>query len=184
MMKKQLFMNDTKIVIKIGDITEEKVDAIVNAANSSLMGGGGVDGAIHSKGGKQILEECKKIRETIYPQGLPTGEAVITTAGNLPSKYVIHTVGPICKGNWNKKLEKKLYNSFYNSLKLAKKEKLKSIAFPFISAGVYRCPKEHIANTAKKAILDFIKNENYLKEIRFVLFSEEDFNIVIKSFER
>ncbi len=183
-MEKQLSINNTKVIIKTGDITEENVDAIVNAANSSLIGGGGVDGAIHSKGGKQILEECKKIRETIYPEGLPTGKAVITTAGNLPSKYVIHTVGPICNGNWSKNLEKQLYSVFYNSLELAKRESLKSIAFPFISAGAYRCPKEKVATTAKKAIIDFIKNENSLDEIRFVLFSEEDFNKFIKSFDR
>jgi len=92
----ELDINNTKLILKVGDITQEEVDAIVNAANSTLMGGGGVDGAIHSKGGPAILEECKKIRETEYPQGLPTGEAVITTGGNLPARYVIHTVGPIC----------------------------------------------------------------------------------------
>lgn len=183
-MEDQIVINNTKVIIKIGDITEENVDAIVNAANSSLMGGGGVDGAIHSKGGKHILEECKKIRETIYPEGLPTGKAIITTAGNLPSKYVIHTVGPICNGNWNKNLEKQLYNAFYNSLELAKGKNLKSIAIPFISAGAYRCPKEKVATTAKKAVIDFIKSESSLDEIRFVLFSKEDFNIFIKSFKR
>ncbi len=173
----ELKINNTKIVLKVGDITEEKVDAIVNAANSTLMGGGGVDGAIHSKGGSKILEECKKIRKTIYPEGLPTGEAVITTGGNLPAKYVIHTVGPICNGKWDNEKERLLYNAYYNSLKLAKEKNLKTVSFPFISAGVYRCPKEYAAKTAINAVLDFIEKENFLEEIRFVLFSEPDYEI-------
>ena len=169
--------NGTKLVLKVGDITKENIDAIVNAANSTLLGGGGVDGAIHAKGGPKILEECKQIRQTQYPEGLPTGEAVITTGGNLPARYVIHTVGPICNGEWNETFEKLLYNAYYNSLKLAKKHNLKKVAFPFISAGAYRCPKEKAAKTALKAIKDFIKNENSLEEIRIVLFSKPDFDI-------
>ena len=182
-MEKSFNVKNTLIIIKTGDITEEKVDAIVNAANSTLMGGGGVDGAIHTKGGSEILEECKKIRQTIYPDGLPTGEAVITTAGKLPSKFVIHTVGPICNGSWNKKFEKLLYNAFYNSLKLAKDNNLKSVAFPFISAGAYKCPKDKISIVAKRAIFDFIEKENFIKEIRIVLFSEQDFHIFLQNFE-
>ncbi|RMA92529.1 O-acetyl-ADP-ribose deacetylase [Hydrogenothermus marinus] len=177
----QVNIGNTQIILKKGDITEEKVDAIVNAANSTLMGGGGVDGAIHLKGGPSILEECKKIRQTIYPEGLPTGEAVITTAGNLPSNYVIHTVGPICNGKWDKEKEKLLFNSYYNSLKLAKEKGLQTIAFPFISAGVYRCPKEEASKTALKATIEFIKKENFLKEIRFILFSENDYRIFEKN---
>jgi len=168
---------NTALVIKQGDITEEKVDAIVNAANPTLLGGGGVDGAIHSKGGPEILEECKKIRKEQYPEGLPFGEAVITTAGNLPSKYVIHTVGPICKGVWDKEKEKLLYNAYYNSLKLAKEKNLKTVAFPFISAGAYGCPKEKASETALKAVLDFIKKENFIEEVRFILFSPYDYNL-------
>lgn len=170
-------VNNTKLVLKVGDITEENVDAIVNAANSTLMGGGGVDGAIHAKGGPKILEECKNIRQTQYLEGLPTGEAVITTGGNLPAKYVIHTVGPICNGEWNQTFEKLLYNAYYNSLKLAKDKGLKTVAFPFISAGAYRCPKEKAAQTALKAIKDFIQKENSLQEIRVLLFSQPDFDI-------
>ncbi len=170
-------INNAVLSLKIGDITEEKVDAIVNAANPTLMGGGGVDGAIHSKGGPQILEECKKIRQTLYPEGLPFGEAVITTAGKLPAKYVIHTVGPICSGKWDNEKEKLLYNAYYNSLKLAKEKGLKTVAFPFISAGAYGCPKDKASQTAIKAVIDFLKKENSLEEVRFVLFSENDYKI-------
>jgi len=177
----ELDINNTKLILKVGDITQEEVDAIVNAANSTLMGGGGVDGAIHSKGGPAILEECKKIRETEYPQGLPTGEAVITTGGNLPARYVIHTVGPICNGKWDKEKERLLYNAYYNSLKIAKEKVVKTVSFPFISAGVYKCPKDFASKTAIKAVLDFIRNENFLKEIRFVLFSKSDYQIFEKN---
>jgi len=172
---------NTSLKIKTGDITKEKADAIVNAANSTLMGGGGVDGAIHRAGGSKILEECKKIRQTLYPDGLPTGEAVITTGGNLPAKFVIHTVGPICDGKWDEEKERLLYNAYYNSLKLAKEKGLKTIAFPFISAGAYRCPKEKASKTALKAVLDFIEKEDSLEEVRFVLFSNEDYEIFIKN---
>jgi len=176
----EIKVNDTSLKIKVGDITKEQVDAVVNAANSTLMGGGGVDGAIHRAGGSAILEECKKIRQTIYPDGLPTGEAVITTGGNLPAKFVIHTVGPICDGRWDKEKERLLYNAYYNSLKLAKEKGLKTVAFPFISAGVYRCPKDKASETALRAVLDFIKKENFLKEVRFVLFSQKDYEIFAK----
>ncbi|MDQ7056857.1 MAG: macro domain-containing protein [Persephonella sp.] len=104
----EITVGKTKIILKKGDITDEDVDVVVNAANSTLMGGGGVDGAIHRKGGPAILEECKKIRQTLYPDGLPTGEAVITTGGNLKAKYVIHTVGPICHGRFSER-EKNFY---------------------------------------------------------------------------
>ncbi|WP_457625068.1 O-acetyl-ADP-ribose deacetylase [Persephonella sp.] len=163
----------TRIILKTGDITEEDTQAIVNAANSTLMGGGGVDGAIHRKGGPSILEECKKIREKEYPEGLPTGEAVITTGGNLKAKYVIHTVGPVCHGKFTEREEKLLYNAYYNSLKIAKENKVKTISFPSISTGAYRCPIYNAAKTAIRAAVDFIKKENYLEQIRFVLFTEE-----------
>ncbi|WP_297457374.1 O-acetyl-ADP-ribose deacetylase [Persephonella sp.] len=169
----EIKLGNTKIVLKIGDITEEDTDAIVNAANSTLMGGGGVDGTIHRKGGPQILEECKKIRQTQYPDGLPTGEAVITTGGNLKAKYVIHTVGPICGGKFNDTKSKLLYNAYYNSLKLAKENEIKTIAFPSISTGAYRCPVDEAARIALKAAVDFIKNENFIEEIRFVLFTPD-----------
>lgn len=177
-------INGTKLILKKGDITEEDTEAIVNAANSTLMGGGGVDGAIHSKGGSQILEECKKIRQTQYPEGLPTGEAVITTGGRLKARYVIHTVGPICTdGRLNPEKAKLLRNAYYNSLKLAKEKGIKSVAFPSISTGAYRCPWEDSAKVALKTVIEFIKSENFLEEIRFVLFTDEIFNVYKKALE-
>ncbi len=174
-------INNTDLILKVGDITEEDTDAIVNAANSSCMGGGGVDGAIHSKGGKAILEECKKIRETIYPDGLPTGEAVITTGGNLKAKYVIHTVGPICRGKFDDTKKQLLKNSYWNSLKLAKETGIKTISFPSISTGAYGCPVKESSKIAIKTAIDFIKKENHLKEIRFVLFTNDIYETYLNS---
>lgn len=161
---------DTTITLVKGDITKEKVDAVVNAANNSLLGGGGVDGAIHRAGGPIILEQCKKIG------GCPTGEARITTAGNMPSKYVIHTVGPVYKDGKQGE-EKLLYNAYYNSLDLAKEYKLKTIAFPSISTGVYGYPIEEAANVALKAVMDFINKENFIDEVRFILFSDDNYKV-------
>ena len=135
---------NTKIGLVKGDITKMETEAIVNAANNTLLGGGGVDGAIHRAGGPIILEQCKKIG------GCPTGEARITTAGNMPSKYVIHTVGPIYKDG-TKGEDKLLYNAYYNSLKLAKEYKLRTIAFPSISTGAYNYPKEEASKIALQA---------------------------------
>lgn len=162
--------NDVRINIVEGDITEMDVDVIVNAANNTLLGGGGVDGAIHRAGGPIILEQCKKIR------GCPTGEARITTAGNMPSKYVIHTVGPIYSSE-NKNKEKLLYNAYYNSLELAKEYNLRTIAFPSISTGVYGYPKEEACEIATNAVLDFLDKEDGLDEVYFVLFSKKDYLI-------
>lgn len=162
--------NRTKLSIVKGDITTIKVDAIVNAANTSLLGGGGVDGAIHRAGGPAILEECKKIG------GCPTGEARITTAGRLPSKKVIHTVGPIYRdGKHNE--PQLLYNAYYNSLKLAEESQLKTVAFPSISTGVYGYPKEEAADIAINAVLDFSKISDTIEEVIFVLFSKQDYEI-------
>lgn len=161
---------DTKIIIVQGDITEQKVDAVVNAANSTLLGGGGVDGAIHRVGGKEILKQCKKIG------GCPTGESRITTAGKMPCKYVIHTVGPIYKDGKNRESEL-LYNAYYNSLILAKEYNLKSIAFPSISTGAYGYPKDEAADIAIEATLDYIKDNNFIEEITFVLFNEHDYQL-------
>lgn len=161
---------DTKIIIVQGDITEQKVDAVVNAANSTLLGGGGVDGAIHRVGGKEILKQCKKIG------GCPTGESRITTAGKMPCKYVIHTVGPIYKDGKNRESEL-LYNAYYNSLILAKEYNLKSIAFPSISTGAYGYPKDEAADIAIEATLDYIKDNNFVEEITFVLFNEHDYQL-------
>ncbi|MFM2393395.1 MAG: hypothetical protein RLZZ546_1377 [Bacteroidota bacterium] len=154
-----------------GDITEIKVDAIVNAANTSLLGGGGVDGAIHRKGGQQILDECIIIRNR--QGGCNTGEAVITTAGNLPAKFVIHTVGPVWNGD---KEEKKqlLYNCYTNSLQLALENNIKSIAFPNISTGIYRFPKDKAAEIAVQAVNDF-KHNDTIERVIFVCFDNENY---------
>ncbi|MBU5426409.1 O-acetyl-ADP-ribose deacetylase [Tissierella pigra] len=159
---------DTTINVLLGDITEVKVDAIVNAANNTLLGGGGVDGAIHRVGGKTILEQCKKIG------GCPTGEARITTAGNLPSNYIIHTVGPIYKDGDSRE-ERLLYEAYYNSLLLAEEYNIKSIAFPSISTGAYEYPIEKAMKVAVRAIMDFIDKEGKISSISFVLFKETDF---------
>jgi len=156
------------------DITKMKVDAIVNAANSSLLGGGGVDGAIHRAGGPKILEECKAI---IAKQGgCKTGEAVITTGGNLPAKYVIHTVGPVWHGGNNNEKEL-LANAYKNSLRLATEYEIKSIAFPSISTGVYGFPKQRAAEIAINAVKEFLDLTTLIKEIYFVCFDDENYEI-------
>ena len=155
------------------DITEIQVDAIVNAANTSLLGGGGVDGAIHRKGGKAILEECIEIRNK--QGGCKTGEAVITTAGNLPSKYVIHTVGPVWNGDKEEK-SKLLTNCYQNSLNLAVKNVIKTIAFPNISTGIYHFPKDKAAQIDIKALKDFPRIAE-IEKILFVCFDDENYQI-------
>ncbi|MCS3867498.1 O-acetyl-ADP-ribose deacetylase (regulator of RNase III) [Chryseobacterium ginsenosidimutans] len=158
-----------KIELIKGDITKIKADAIVNAANSSLLGGGGVDGAIHRVGGKQILDECIEIRNR---QGkCKTGEAVVTTAGNLPAKYVIHTVGSVWNNNEEKSSEL-LANCYKNSLKLAESLDVKTIAFPNISTGVYRFPKELAGEIAVREVQNF-KSET-IEKIVFVCFDDEN----------
>jgi O-acetyl-ADP-ribose deacetylase (regulator of RNase III) len=154
-----------------GDITNMETDAIVNAANSSLMGGGGVDGAIHRRGGPAILEACKRIRATEWPQGLPTGKAVITGAGNLKAKHVIHTVGPIWRGG-NRGESMLLADAYRNSLRLAVANGLKSVAFPSISTGAYGYPVEDAAFVALKAVKEVLEKTDGLDEVVFVLFSE------------
>ena len=177
-MSENRFLNG-KVVVKIGDITGERTDAIVNAANSTLLGGGGVDGAIHAKGGIQILEECREIRRTIYPEGLPTGKAVLTGGGNLPARFVIHTVGPIYGMNGNKDAEL-LAACYVNSLVLAVENNLQTIAFPSISTGAYGYPKHEAANVSSAAILDFLLKTEAINEIRLVFFSESDAKIYLK----
>lgn len=167
-------IKDVNLVLKVGDITEEDVDAIVNAANPTLLGGGGVDGAIHRKGGPKILEECKKIG------GCNPGEAVITTGGNLKAKYVIHTVGPIWHGGKHKE-DEILKNSYFNSLRVAKENNIKKISFPSISTGAYGYPIELASKVALSTIIEFIKKENFFEEVRMVLFKEKDFEVYLQA---
>ncbi len=162
-----------RVVVTLGDITEQEVDAIVNAANSTLMGGAGVDGAIHDKGGKSILEECKSIRESHFPEGLPTGEAVITGAGDLPANYVIHTVGPIF-GQHDGDEEHLLASCYRNSMLLAAEYELKTMAFPAISTGAYRFPKAEAAKIASTTVREFLHGDSSLVEVRLVFFGQED----------
>ena len=171
-MKERLFLNGRVSAI-VGDITKQDVDAIVNAANSSLLGGGGVDGAIHRAGGPAILEECREIRRTRFPEGLPTGEAVITTGGKLAALYVIHTVGPIYGEHQGKEAEL-LANCYHNSLTLAVEKNLTSIAFPAISTGVYGYPMAEAAEVSSKTIEDFLSTDRQLREVRLVFFQPRD----------
>lgn len=165
---------DKRIKIIQGDITKQQVDAVVNAANSSLMGGGGVDGAIHRAGGKQILDDCLDI---IDRQGrCKTGEAVITTGGKLPARCVIHTVGPV----WNdgSKAEPQLLaNCYTNSLKLAIENDIKTIAFPNISTGIYHYPKPQAAKVAINAVTHFLKDNHTIEQVVFVCFDEENYRL-------
>ena len=160
------------IQLKSGDITKLKVDALVNAANSSLLGGGGVDGAIHRAGGPGILKECKEIRNE-YGK-CQTGKAVITNAGELPAKKVIHTVGPVWHGGPNNEVEL-LKNSYLNSLKLAEEHKIKSIAFPNISTGVYGFPKDRAAQIAVETVQNF--KSKFINEVLFVCFDDENYQL-------
>jgi O-acetyl-ADP-ribose deacetylase (regulator of RNase III) len=164
-----------RVRILVGDITQEAVDAIVNAANSTLMGGAGVDGAIHSAGGAKILEECQRIRRTPeYSQGLPTGEAVITTAGLLPARHVIHTVGPIYGRHGGREAEL-LARCYENSLALAERHALSSITFPAISTGAYGYPQTEAASVASKAIERFLAGDiKSVREVRLIFFSPRD----------
>lgn len=166
-----------KISIIKGDITEQKVDAIVNAANKSLLGGGGVDGAIHRKAGQGLLEECKKIRKEKYPNGLPKGEAVATKAYNLDNvKIIIHTVGPI----YEKEDIDLLKNCYINSLKIAETNKIKSIAFPAISTGVYGVPIELSAKIVKQVLDDY--KSGVIEKVLLVLFDEGDYEVYKRVF--
>lgn len=156
-----------------GDITTMAVDAIVNAANSSLLGGGGVDGAIHRQGGKAILEACMAIRQK--QGGCATGQAVITTAGNLPARYVIHTVGPVWNGG-AKQEEALLRDCYRNCLKLAVAQGIRTIAFPNISTGIYHFPKDKAAAIAIAAVQQF-EDLAHLDKVVFVCFDEENYNL-------
>src|SRR5213078_4487555 len=171
---------DGRVHVVVGDITKQDVEAIVNAANSSLLGGGGVDGAIHRIGGPEILEECREIRRTRFPEGLPTGEAVITTGGKLPALYVIHTVGPIYGEHRGREAEL-LANCYHNSLTLAVEKNLTSIAFPAISTGVYGYPLEEAAEVASKTSENFLSSDRQLKEVRLVFFQDRDAEVFLRN---
>lgn len=161
----------TRITVIKGDITNIAADAIVNAANTTLLGGGGVDGAIHRAAGRELLEECRELN------GCKTGEAKITKGYKLPARHVIHTVGPVWYGG-GKNEEKLLYNAYYNSLALARQNDLRTIAFPNISTGVYHFPKERAAEIALAAANDYCTaNPDALSEITFVCYDEENYSI-------
>src|SRR5256714_7685242 len=169
---------DGRITVIVDDITKQDVEAIVNAANSSLLGGGGVDGAIHRAGGPAILEECREIRRTRFPQGLPTGEAVVTTGGKLPALYVIHTVGPIYGEHRGREAEL-LGNWYHNSLTLAVEKNLTSVAFPSISTGVYGYPRSQAAEISSKTIENFLSTDRQLREVRLVFFQAQDAEVFL-----
>lgn len=173
----------TKVSIVMGDITDQDTDAIVNAANPSLMGGGGVDGAIHNRGGLAILEECKRIRQLKWPAGLPSGKAVITTGGLLKARYVIHTVGPIWRGGHQN--EPKLLSDCYrNSLEIGSTRGLRSIAFPSISTGAYGYPIWEASGIALETVKKYAENVGGPTEVVFVLFSDPDLRIYLEAATR
>ncbi|MFD0772932.1 O-acetyl-ADP-ribose deacetylase [Streptomonospora algeriensis] len=156
------------ITLVQGDITEQRVDAVVNAANSSLMGGGGVDGAVHRAGGPEILEECRRLRDTSHPHGLPAGDAVATTAGRMPATWVIHTVGPVYSTSEDRSCI--LASCYRRSLEVADGLNAASVAFPAVSAGVYGWPMDSAAEIAVRSVQEA---SNTVSEVRFVLFSPD-----------
>lgn len=178
----QVIINSgTRLSLIQGDITTQTTDAIVNAANSSLMGGGGVDGAIHRAGGPAILEECRQI---VSRQGrLPAGEAVVTGGGNLQAKYVIHTVGPIWRGGHSGEPQL-LAGAYSESLQLAVNKGMKSLSFPSISTGAYGYPAEQAAVIALGAVIDFLRQDGSLKEVIFVLFDSRTYRIYEEALKR
>jgi O-acetyl-ADP-ribose deacetylase (regulator of RNase III) len=170
----ELVVNKTRLALFQGDITLQATDAIVNAANSGLMGGGGVDGAIHRAGGPAIVEECRRIRDRIGR--LPAGQAVITTGGRLKAKYVIHTVGPVWHGGASGEAET-LASAHRESLKLATEKGLKSVSFPAISTGAYGYPMEAAARIALETAMDFAGQDTSLQEVAFVLFDSYSYQV-------
>lgn len=169
-------VNGNSLKLMVGDITYLSTEAIVNPANGTLMGGGGVDGAIHQAAGSELVEECRKIREEeLDGNYLRTGKAVITQGYNLPAKFVIHTVAPVWEGN-NQVASERLEESYFNSLNLAKEHGITSIAFPSISTGVYRFPVQPASIVALHTILEFLQN-NRFGEVTMTLFSEKDYQI-------
>lgn len=169
-----------RVRAEVDDITKQSVDAIVNAANRTLMGGGGVDGAIHRAGGPAILEECVEIRRTLFPEGLPTGEAVITKAGLLPARHVIHTVGPVF-GREEGREALLLEACYRNSLAVAAARGLVSVAFPSISTGAFGYPREEAAVVASSAIAEFLNGNASISEVRLVFFSQSDMKVFLRN---
>jgi O-acetyl-ADP-ribose deacetylase len=170
---------DGRVVAVAGDITRVPVDAIVNAANRTLRGGGGVDGAIHAAGGPEILRACEELRRTRYPDGLPTGHAAITTAGRLPARWVIHTVGPVMGMNGDQDAEL-LASCYRESLSLAIANRVESISFPAISTGVYGYPKDQAAEVASSTIQEFLSREPSLLLVKLVFFSPDDLKLFLQ----
>jgi O-acetyl-ADP-ribose deacetylase (regulator of RNase III) len=172
----ETLLGQTLIKIIKGDITTQETEAIVNAANSGLMGGGGVDGAIHRAGGPQILAECREIRAR---QGmLPAGKAVITGGGRLKARYVIHTVGPVWSGGCRDE-DELLRGAYYSCLSLAREQGIRSISFPSVSTGVYHFPIDRAARIALRVVRDFVMAQPWFEEVRFILFSDQ----VLREFE-
>ncbi len=163
-----------------GDITLTDAEALVNAANGSLMGGGGVDGAVHRRGGPSILEECRKIRKTRYPDGLPSGEAVLTRAGDMKALWVIHTVGPVWQGGTSGE-DETLKRAYENSLKLASETGCRTVAFPAISTGVYGFPKPRAARIAFAAVRDFLSSHPLPERVDLVFYHEDETEIFLKA---
>jgi O-acetyl-ADP-ribose deacetylase (regulator of RNase III) len=170
------FLNG-RVEVRTGDITGLRVDAVVNAANSTLLGGGGVDGAIHKRGGGEILRACKELRDTCYPRGLPAGEAVLTTAGKLPARYVIHTVGPV----WGRDQQPDtlLASCYKKSLEIAANHSLGSVAFPAISTGAYGYPKDEAAAVASTAISEALSRADAIEQVSLVFFSDADLDVFL-----
>jgi O-acetyl-ADP-ribose deacetylase (regulator of RNase III) len=168
-----------RVRVCVGDITLHDVDAVVNAANSSLLGGGGVDGAIHSHGGPQIVEECREIRRTRYPHGLPAGEAVMTGGGRLAARHVIHTVGPIIRLGQEPDAVK-LAACYRNSLTLAVEHSLRSVAFPAISTGAFGYPPELAAPVVSQTLESFLVREPSLEEVRLVFYKPVDAKVFLR----
>ncbi|BFV58529.1 O-acetyl-ADP-ribose deacetylase [Kitasatospora sp. CMC57] len=170
----------TRITLVEGDITEQQVDAVVNAANTSLLGGGGVDGAIHRRGGPEILAECRQLRASHYGKGLPVGRAVATTAGRLPARWVVHTVGPVHLPEEYEERAGLLASCYRESLRVATELGARKVAFPAISTGVYRWPLEDAARIALAAVGEVTDGGSELEEVRFVLFGRDAYD----AFER
>lgn len=180
MSEREFYVGTAVVRLVRGDITDLKVDAVVNAANSSLMGGGGVDGAIHRRGGPRILEECRRIRARDWPKGLPTGKAVVTSGWDLPAKFVIHTVGPVWNGGVKGEPEL-LGEAYMNSLKLAVSVKARTVGFPSIGTGDYGYPAEGASRIALESVKRFLETEDGLEVVIFVLFSTEDLKTYLEA---